>query len=179
MSLGESALAFIRKNPELCELPDEHALNALLDGDFVELSPVWNMRPAKRWHAVTHEIARPVIVHHVGEDKPWRRYGYRKRLFPDRTAYQLYESFLKGTPWSGWLDEQWTARDLGKTFAWEVRRLKRRVLGRSTEPSKAQRRAYIDAFRRYCAEGRFADVEQGIVSRENGNLRLKKRAAVA
>src|SRR5690606_29239989 len=47
--IGELALSFIRENPELCELPDEDALNAVLDGDFMELSPVWNIEPRRDW----------------------------------------------------------------------------------------------------------------------------------
>ena len=97
--LGERALAFIRQNPELCSLPDEHALNALLDGRIAELTPGWNMRPVSKERRWARAPADPVIVHHAGPDKPWKRYGRRKRLFPDRTAYRLYEEFLRETPW--------------------------------------------------------------------------------
>ncbi len=46
--LGNRALDFIRQHPELCVLPDEDALNAVLDGRFAELSPIWNARPIVR-----------------------------------------------------------------------------------------------------------------------------------
>ncbi len=172
--LGDRALAFIRRYPELCMLPDEHALNAILDGDIAELSPIWNMAPLGRREPEAHEMARPVIVHHAGEDKPWKRYGYRKRLFPDRTAYRQYEAFIRTTPWPTWLDDQWTARDLRANIGWEFRRLSRRLRGKLDEPTARSRAAYTQLFRRYCADSRFADVEQGLVDRIDGKLRLKQ-----
>ena len=116
--LGERALAYIRQNPDLCALPDEDALNAVLDGNIAEMTPVWNRRPRAGHRRGTHELVHPVIVHHAGPDKPWHRYGYRKRLFPDRSAYRLYEAFLKDTPWPDWLDRQWSAKDLLASLAW-------------------------------------------------------------
>jgi lipopolysaccharide biosynthesis glycosyltransferase len=169
--LGERALAYIAANPDLCVLPDEDALNAVLDGAFAELSPVWNARPrvtdGGRWR-----FSLPVVVHYAGPDKPWKRYGWRKRLFPDRTAYRLYETFLAGTPWPTWLDEQWGARDLLASFAWELKRLSRRLRGKLDEPTAAQRRANDEVVRAYYRDTAFVDVEQGIVERIDGKLRL-------
>jgi hypothetical protein len=176
--LGERALSFVRANPDLCVLPDEDALNALLDGNFLQLSPIWNMSPLSAASRVVREAALPVILHHSGEDKPWRRYGYRKRLFPDRAAYRLYEAFLKDTPWPGWLGEQWTGKDLLANVEWEIRRISRRLRGKLDEPSGAQRRSRAEALARYCAEGRFADVEQGLVTRRTGRLRLASQSGL-
>ncbi len=170
-SLGERALAYIAANPELCILPDEDALNALLDGRIAELSPVWNMRPPAS-NLTGYRYARPVIIHYSGPDKPWKRYGFRKRLFPDRSAYRLYEAFLADTPWPRWLDEQWSAKDVYASAAWEMKRLSRRLRGKLGEPTAAQRRAYVDAVRANLRDGRFADVEQGIVVRVDDTLRL-------
>lgn len=86
--------------------------------------------------------------------------------------YRLYESFLEDTPWPKWLDEQRSGRDLRKNLMWEVRRIVRRLRGKSREASKSQLRDHTDAFRRYCAESRFVDVDQGIVIREDGRLQL-------
>lgn len=169
--LEERALAFIRDNPDLCALPDEDALNAVLDGAIAELTPIWNMRP-RPGGRIVDILADPVIFHHAGPDKPWRRYGYRKRLFPDRSAYRLYEAFLKDTPWPDWLDSQWSARDLWASVAWEIKRVSRRLRGKLGEASPAQRRAHLEAARRYYDEARFADVEQGIAERVGGRLRL-------
>lgn len=176
--LGERALSFVRANPDLCVLPDEDALNALLDGNFLQLSPIWNMNPSSASSLTVQDAALPVILHYSGNDKPWRRYGYRKRLFPDRSAYRLYEAFLKDTPWPGWLGEQWTGKDLRANVEWEIRRISRRLRGKLDEPSGAQRRSRAEALARYCAEGSFADVEQGLATRRNGQLRLASQGAV-
>ena len=170
--LGEHALDYIRENPELCALPDEDALNAILDGKLAELAPIWNARPPDKRRRTAQAFGSSVIVHYAGPDKPWRRYGYRKRLFPDRSAYRLYEAFLKDTPWPDWLDQQWSAKDLLGSIRWEIKRLSRRLRGRLDEPSAAQRKALLEASLRYCREGKFADVEQGIVEWRDGKFKL-------
>jgi lipopolysaccharide biosynthesis glycosyltransferase len=175
-NLGDRALAFIRQNPDLCSLPDEHALNAVLDGNMAELSPVWNAR-RPRWWKGGPNFPRPVIFHHAGEPKPWRRFCYGRGLFSDLSAYRLYEDFLRDSPWPKWLSEQWGWRDFYLNIRGEIGRIKRRLKGTLEEPSAKQRRGYNEAVRRFYAEEPFADVEQGIVIRENGTLRLKTTAA--
>jgi|GEM_PF-1795350 len=176
-NLGNRTLEFIRQNPDLCFLPDEHALNAVLDGNIAELSPIWNMRPPPRWRKGGLNIARPVIIHHAGEPKPWRRFCYGKGLFPYLGAYRLYEDFLRDSPWPGWLNEQWDWRDFYLNIRGKIGRIVRRLRGTLEEPSTEQRREYIEAVRRFYAEVRFADVEQGIAIRKNGKIRLKTRVA--
>jgi lipopolysaccharide biosynthesis glycosyltransferase len=170
--IGERALAFIRQNPELCFLPDEHALNAILDGRIAELTHIWNARPDALVGSKRATASKPIIVHHAGHDKPWQRYGYRKRLFPDRSAYRLYEAFLKDTPWPDWLDQQWSARDVMASLAWELKRFSRWLRGRSEIPSAATRAAMDEAYRRFLQETTFADVEQGIVDWRDGKFSL-------
>lgn len=177
--IGERALEFIRQNPDLCFLPDEDALNAILDGCIAELSPMWNARPQPRWHKKgTIGIASPAIIHHTGNEKPWRRFVYGKSLFPDLTAYKLYKDFLRDSPWPGWLGEQWGWHDLYMNIRGEIGRILRwlRLRGELDEPSARQRKAYDDAVRQYYEKTRFADVEQGIVIREDGKFRLRKKS---
>src|SRR6185295_14703289 len=77
--IGRRALEFIRRNPSLCILPDEDALNAILDGRIAELSPLWNMR-ARAWsHRRVRSAFCPVIVHYDGPNKPWKRFGEGRR----------------------------------------------------------------------------------------------------
>lgn len=174
--LGHRALDFIRQNPDLCTLPDEHAINAVLDGNMASLSPVWNSRPAPRWRKPSKRSFQPVIIHYTGNDKPWRRFTYDKPLFPDLHAYRLYKDFLKDSPWPNWLNEQWRWKDLIANIVFETRRLIiKTAKGNLREPSKAKRKAYHDAFLKFCEEIKFADVEQGIVHREKADFRLKKQ----
>jgi lipopolysaccharide biosynthesis glycosyltransferase len=177
--LGERALEFIRQNPDICSLPDEHALNAVLNGNIAELSPIWNARPQPRWHKKgTVGIANPAIIHHAGNEKPWRRFVYGRSMFPDMTGYELYKEFLKDSPWPGWLDEQWNLHDLYMNIRGEIGRILRwlRLRGEWEEPSARQRKAYDDAVRQYYEKARFADMEQGIVIREDEKIRLKNKS---
>jgi hypothetical protein len=128
--------------------------------------------------AEARTILRPVIIHHAGMDKPWRRLGYGRRLFPDLADYRIYEAFLAGTPWPNWLSEQWGARDVWLSCVWEMRRLSRKLRGKSDELTSAQRRVYLEALKRFCETGIFADVEQGIVTRDGGVLRLGEEQSV-
>ena len=99
--LGERALEFIRQNPDLCSLPDEHALNAILDGNIAEICPLWNMAPFPRWQKVRKDN-NAIIIHHMGEQKPWRRFAHGKTLlFPDLKAYHLYQEFSQGFSMAG------------------------------------------------------------------------------
>jgi lipopolysaccharide biosynthesis glycosyltransferase len=92
---GEKALEFIRQNPDLCSLPDEHALNAVLDGRMAQLSTVWNCVPLSLWRKASAGLYHPVIIHHTGAVKPWRRFCYGRGIFSDRSAYKMYRDFLK------------------------------------------------------------------------------------
>jgi lipopolysaccharide biosynthesis glycosyltransferase len=178
-NIGHRALGYIRQNPDLCTLPDEHALNAILDGNIAQLSPVWNMRPPPRWRRGKLNIVQPVIIHYTGDDKPWRRFVYNKGLFPDLSAYHLYEDFLRDSPWPGWLSEQWTRRDFYLNMRWEIGRILRKLglRGGLDEPSTAQITEHVDAVRKYLREERFMDIEQGIVICEKGKFRLKEMIA--
>ena len=142
--------------------------------------PSWNLGPSV-WHSsIIREAVSPIIIHYIGTDKPWKKFGYGKRLFYHREAHRLYEAFLSDTPWPGWLDQQWTARDLRDNLVYELRLISRRLRRKPTvPPTRRQRRIGDEDFRRDCSETPFADVDQGIVTREAGRLRLRKRHSVA
>jgi lipopolysaccharide biosynthesis glycosyltransferase len=177
--IAERTLSFIRQNAELCFLPDEHGLNGVIDGRLTELSPIWNARPLVAQRGVRWALFEPVIVHHAGHDKPWHRFGYGKRLFPDLEAYRMYEAFLAETPWPGWLQEHRTRHDIWLSFVWEMRRMSRKLRGRSDEMTRAQHRVCLAALKRFCDTETFADVEQGITVRNRGILRLNDKARIA
>ena len=178
--IGRRTLAFIRRNVELCYLPDEDGLNAVLNGRQAELSPLWNMQPAVWTDSRIRDTAEPIIIHYVGDDKPWKKYGYGKRILRNLPAYRLYDNFLRDSPWPGWLDTQWTWQDFRKNIVYELRLVSWRLRGLpSAPPTRRQLRIDAEEFRRYCSETSFADVDQGIVAREGGRLRLNKRLVVS
>jgi lipopolysaccharide biosynthesis glycosyltransferase len=92
--VGERAIAFMEANPELCHLADEDALNAVLDGDVLDISTTWNTRP----ETFVRGKAMPMIMHYAGPIKPWKRFRKFKRIFQYRDAYRLYEDFFETHP---------------------------------------------------------------------------------
>jgi lipopolysaccharide biosynthesis glycosyltransferase len=177
--VGPRTLSFIRRNAELCYLLDEHGLNAVLDGCLAEISPLWNLAPSYWRSSILREAINPVIIHYSGHDKPWKKFAWEKRLFYRWEVLPLYKAFLQNSPWPGWLDEQWTYRDLFDNSHYELRRILRRLRGKPLPPTRRQRRLDNEDSLRYCRETRFADVDQGIVIRDGGPLRLSKRLPVA
>ena len=172
--LSARSIDFIRRNPTLWRLPDEDALNAILDGRVSELSPVWNMQAPIWSHREVRAIVQPAIIHYVGSNKPWKRFKRRKGLFEHRAAYRLYQEFVKKSPWPTWLGEQWGARGLWDSLAFEMHRINRKIRVRKIGDSRKNRRSFLDTYRRHCGETAFADVEQGIVRREGVRLRVNR-----
>jgi lipopolysaccharide biosynthesis glycosyltransferase len=164
----ERAIAFLEQNPDLCSLPDEDSLNAVIDGHLLELSPIWNSRPER----LQNSCPLPVITHYLGNNKPWRRFQEFKRLFEHRAAYRLYAEFIRETPWPNWLRTQWTVEDLIGSLRHELRVGVERIRYGSILQDPARRAAFASEIRRFNTETRFADVEQGIVLRHDDCFRL-------
>jgi lipopolysaccharide biosynthesis glycosyltransferase len=170
--LGERLLDFIERNTELCKLPDEDALNAVLDGGIAEISPIWNFRSWERTLPRIRKRVAPVILHYDGPEKPWRRFSARRRLFSLEGPYRRYRRFAAGTPWLGWLERQWSVRDLRDNVRFELTVLANRLRGKGTRGVRAaavarkQRKKYCHRLRQMP----FADVAQGIAVFRDGKL---------
>jgi lipopolysaccharide biosynthesis glycosyltransferase len=171
--IGERTLQFIERNAAICKLPDEDALNAVIDGQILVLSPIWNFRADLILLRRTEPLVTPVICHYDGPQKPWKRFAGHRRLFAFESVHRQYRRFVAGTPWQGWLGTQWSARDLWSNLAYEWRILRDRLQGRRTPnvPTRRQRRRRRKRLRAWLQGGDFADVEQGIAIRDGGCLR--------
>jgi lipopolysaccharide biosynthesis glycosyltransferase len=172
--IGARALDFVRANAAICKLPDEDALNAVLDGGIADLSPIWNLRS---WDMGLPRVARviaPVIRHYDGPQKPWKRFARSRRLFSLERPYRRYRVFVAATPWRAWLDRQWSADDLRANLRFELQILTDRLRGRPTRGvrSRALLRRQFKIYWRYLREGAFADVRQGIAVLRDGRLML-------
>jgi lipopolysaccharide biosynthesis glycosyltransferase len=163
--LGERAIAFLRDHADICPLPDEDALNAVLDGRLLEISPVWNLRT----ELVPSRHVLPAIIHYAGPDKPWRRFD---RLFAFRDAFHLYEEFIAQTPWPDWLRSLWIMDDVVDCLKREAVTAARRVWNPSPLRDPVRRAAFKEERENYYATTKFADVEQGIVVKREGRLQL-------
>jgi lipopolysaccharide biosynthesis glycosyltransferase len=171
--VGTRAIDFARRNPEVCQLVDEDALNATLDGRQAELSPLWNMRAGIWAYTELRETLRPVVIHYDGANKPWRKFARGRRMFDLHDIYREYRAFLRDTPWSGWLATQWRYSDVYHNLLFELRHHSRRLRGKPTGRDATERSAYVAGYKQYCAEARFADVDQGIVVRDGARLSLR------
>ncbi|MCC6982016.1 MAG: hypothetical protein IT535_01985, partial [Bauldia sp.] len=140
--LATRAIAFVRANPAVCRLVDEDALNAVLDGSFTEISPLWNMSAGIWLHPEIRALSGVAIVHYAGLAKPWKRFGDGRLLFEYEEAWRDYRRFLAGTPWEGWLRAQWNARDVRRNIRHDLRNFVRRLRRRPTRSSPRQRRLY-------------------------------------
>jgi len=165
--VSENAMEFIRTSFDKCRLMDEDALNATVDGDFCGMSPLWNMSPTR----TPEEYRRtgpymPVILHHMGMAKPWRLFIRHRHMRIGWYYYGLYRDFLKDTPWRDWLATNWTWGDFTRNLEWELVESLRKFTRR------AERRAQAEIRERYWREEPFADLEQGIVVRDGGVMRL-------
>jgi lipopolysaccharide biosynthesis glycosyltransferase len=171
--IAAKCLDFIRRNPDLCTLPDEDALNAVLDGDIVEFSPIWNMR-ARQWlQRKVRSRFKPVIVHYDGPHKPWKTFMKGHRPWRFRDARRAYRRFLADTPWSAWLEGQWSSEDMRASLLHEWDLWTAWIRGR--EPvlwRLRQERRFADAFLDLCQKTPYADIVQGITERSGGGLRL-------
>lgn len=172
--IAERSLEFIRENPELCPLPDEDSLNAVLNGRFAPLSPAWNMLPRRDVYIPLHNHIDPAIVHYTGHDKPWKRFGAHKPLLPDMEAYRLYETFLATSPWPRWLRTQWNMHDLAAALRTGFDENWRRFRGASVTPAKQETAGYLDRYLRFVSEADFIDVAQGLARRDGSSLRLNR-----
>ena len=162
--LTARTLQFIQQQTRY--FPNEDALNSILDGGIVEISPIWNLLPSASFEYAT-QLLQPVIIHHAGTRKPWVRYGKKRRLLHTNETYQLYKSFLRDTPWSNWLSMQWSTRDFLKSARFEARRYLKSKKTHGLNGDDVKR-----ALEKHLSEAPFADIEQGISERIGGVIRL-------
>jgi hypothetical protein len=88
----ERCVAFGRANKAQMIRHDQNLLNGVLQGDFAELSPVWNWQYT--WaSSLTEAMVVPNIVHFIGRKKPWKQGG--DQLSP--RYRRAFRDFLKAT----------------------------------------------------------------------------------
>lgn len=124
---------------------DQSALNLLLRGDWLELSPAFNLL-AVQWGTFVARVCPPVVVHFAGPAKPW--HGPRFAL--DHPARAAMERWFPQSPWKDFLPRF-------------VR------LDALLDPSRAERQGSFDMdfpgkadFVRYLRETEFADERAGL-----------------
>lgn len=95
-------------------LGDQDALNAILQGEWKELSWCWNVTlGSPRWWATPPPLSEVGIVHFTGGYKPWRWYSFRSRSAPFTLAY--LESLRRSGWFSRWGYARFRARLVAST----------------------------------------------------------------
>ncbi len=124
---------------------DQSALNRLLRGDWLELSPCFNLLAAQ-WGTFVTRICPPAIVHFTGPSKPWQG----PHFVYDHPARAAMERWFPGSAWKDFLPR----------FV---------DLSRVLDPSRAPRLGNFDMdfpgkpdFIRFLRETRFADETAGL-----------------
>jgi lipopolysaccharide biosynthesis glycosyltransferase len=73
---------------------DQTAFNHVLDGNWLELSPSFNMF-VPLWNSFVRQVCEPVLVHFAGPNKPW----HGPAFIEDHPVKRELEAFLAATPW--------------------------------------------------------------------------------
>ncbi len=95
------------------EMHDQAALNLVLDGDWLDLSPSFNMTPLGYVCGVSN-VFQPVISHFMGRAKPW----HGALFYLDHRARKEIEAFIPASPWPRFLDGNPTP-EMVKINRWE------------------------------------------------------------
>jgi lipopolysaccharide biosynthesis glycosyltransferase len=89
------ALAFLRENADRCLFHDQSALNAVLRGEWLPLSPRYNFMGDFLLLDIETVLA-PVVLHFVNHPKPWHFDQWQG----ERRFAQIYRAFLAASPWA-------------------------------------------------------------------------------
>jgi lipopolysaccharide biosynthesis glycosyltransferase len=94
LGVRQRTLDFLEAEPERCFLADQSALNAVVAGRWVELSPRYNFQPIVA-QAGLGPLFAPVIRHFCGPQKPWN-----SDAWPDDIT-GAYRTWLASSDWPG------------------------------------------------------------------------------
>ena len=116
-SLRTRTVSIIRAVKEQLIYLDQSAINMVLDGEWLELSPDSTRYSPRR--RVLADVCEPTIAHFAGSEKPW----HGPRFTIEHRARRELELFAKSSPWKGFLAQFYHFDDAWKS----VRRTPGRV----------------------------------------------------
>jgi lipopolysaccharide biosynthesis glycosyltransferase len=96
-NVKEKVIEFIRRKPEVISFMDQDGLNSVINGNWLELHPQYNMHTGFFKECavnlqIKEAIDNPVIIHYTGSSKPWH---FRN----DHPYKHLYWKYLRKTPY--------------------------------------------------------------------------------
>ena len=104
--IGEQAIEFVRKNPDIIKNWDQDALNKVIDGRLFNLEKKWNFLVDLGREKKTNKISKHQsdffkdanIIHFVGSSKPWFFWINNPKKY-------VYLTYLKQSLWSTFLPQ--------------------------------------------------------------------------
>lgn len=97
-NVSEKVIEFIYRKPEVIQFADQDGLNSVINGNWVELHPKYNLQTAllnEEFAAdstIKEAIDSPVDIHYTGSSKPWH-------LGNTHPCKHLYWKYLRRTPY--------------------------------------------------------------------------------
>jgi lipopolysaccharide biosynthesis glycosyltransferase len=164
LDFGRRVINFLQNNLEKCLLPDESALNLLIRGEFLPISPVWNMLTTTWLQTDVSDLLCPAVLHHGGNCKPWKVTDWTLTT-GDRHEAVHYQRFSRNSPLLGFVSGERLSWKGAKKYA---KAFVRRRLGGTIDPliNLKKYRSHIETFW-------FADKAQGLIACDvNGVLRV-------
>lgn len=167
LGLETRTIAAISKSRTPLSYANQTAINATLNGNWLELSPAFNMM-VPLWKSFVREVCAPTIVHFAGPAKPW----HGPRFAENHRVKAEMEQFFRGTPWKGFLASFFNVKDVLQQVVAVPGLGPTRTANKPTSlPSIEMRPNYdMPGFVRYLAETPFADVLQGVTSLDLGKI---------
>jgi lipopolysaccharide biosynthesis glycosyltransferase len=148
-SIEDRTIAHVESGAHLT-FNEQSAMNAVMNGDWLELSPAFNLL-VEYWTSFVRAVCPPVITHFAGPMKPW--------LGPNFTIShpmrRELEAFIAASPWKGFLSKYYNVSDALAAVGKERPKL--------SPPPTIRRGSPLERnVVKYLRTTRFADVEQGV-----------------
>ena len=123
-AIGSKVLTFSRQNGAYIANADQDGLNAVMQGQWGQLSDRWNQMPGVHsyaswqespYDAIAFQALRdsPHIIHYTNAPKPWQHNC-------QHPAQALFLAYLDQTAWRGWRDTLW--RRAGRKLSKGIRK---------------------------------------------------------
>lgn len=149
LDISARALRLLSEDPEFCHYGDQSALNAVIAGNWLELSPAWNWQANSRYDFLI-PTRNPRLVHFTGPIKPWS------------DKWQRFDEYY-GRSMHDWLAQNGLTEELEALthrffHASRERRRTREVIRRATDPMEMR-----EDVKPYLDRTDFADTQAGII----------------
>ena len=154
LDFGRRVIAVLRENIPICLLADESALNLLVRGDFLPISPVWNILTTHWLGTDLSDVIAPAVLHHGGHNKPWNPADWITKT-GDRRETAEYQLFFRNSPFPDFASVK--RRPSWKQTRRYMKGVIRRTLGRDALVNAEKYKRHIQTFP-------FADKDQGLTA---------------